>query len=157
MKKKKTEKGKKAARIEELERTLAKVRAEKIEALADAQAAQSAASAAEAEAEELIGLAAVVGEKLERARPVLTDLRAVLAGIGDGKESDDARGRTIDLTCQLVETLTGPIVRQAKTVKCGASATLQLVEGGAIKTVGTTCWAEHGHEGEHGDAEGRIW
>lgn len=152
MKKKNQEK------FDKLHKAFAAARADKIELLAKVAKLEEEKKQIEEEAEELIGLAAIVGEKLEAARPEVANLRAVLVKLDYGADGyEEALSRAIDLAWRVAEVLTGPIVHEAKTVKCGASATLQQVEGGAVATVNTQCWAEHGHEGDHGDSEGRSW
>lgn len=152
MKKKNQEK------FEKLQKALAAARADKIGLLADVARLEGEKKQIEEEAEELIGLAAIVGEKLEAVRPEVSSLRAVLAKLDYGTGGyEESLSRAIDLAWRVAEALTGPIVGEAKAEKCGASATLQQAESGAFVTVNTQCWAERGHEGSHGDSEGRVW
>jgi len=158
-KKKKQKLDKKADKAEKRHRTeeeFARLRADKIEALAKAIDAEEERKRMEEESEELISIAAKVGEKLEAARPHLERLRASLAVLLPLPDASTDAGpwRALSAAFDLATTLTGPLVPEARTVRCGAPATFQSPDGA---TELTSCWADHSHEGTHGDAQGRSW
>ena len=159
MKKKKAEK--KANRAKEKEAAqaeLARVRADKIEALGTIHALERKLKETETEAEELIGLAATVGEKLEAARPDVETLRKALAPLVPlaslSHPLGDEATVALHAALALVTTLTGPIVAKGAGVACEAAASFQRPTGEAAMSL---CWADKGHDGAHGDEEGRSW
>lgn len=159
MKKKKAEKkAKRAKEKEAAQAELARVRADKIEALATIQALEKKLKETETEAEELIGIAAAVGEKLEAARPDVESLRKALAPLAPlGQEACSASPdvvQALHAAFALATTLTGPIVPKGSGVPCEAAASFQRPSGEASMSL---CWADRGHEGAHGDEEGRSW
>lgn len=147
--------------IEELKASYAKVRAEKIEALAKIMELEKTVRMAEDESEDLIGIAAEVGRKLESVRPHVEILRKALCRIVNSEglllanaEQGTPEGDALRASLDVATVLVGPIVGKARVATCGAQASFQTPAGVASLT---HCWAEHGHQGDHGDDQGRSW
>lgn len=143
---------------EETIRLVAKIRAEKVAALAELQAERAKAAELESEGAELIEIAANVSEKLAKALPLLLELRVALGEmpLGWGDEAPAYLRGPVRHAFAVVESLLGPVVAKSPTEgACGSRASLYDAATGA--QVQTVCWASPGHEGAHGDDKGRNW
>lgn len=143
---------------EETIRIVAKIRAEKVEALAELQAERAKTAELESEGADLIEIAANVSEKLTKALPLLLELRVALGELplGWGDEAPAYLRGPVRHAFAVVDVLLGPVVAKSPTEEaCGSRASLYDAATGT--QVQTTCWASPGHEGAHGDDKGRSW
>lgn len=143
---------------EETVQLVAKLRAEKVEALAELQVERAKVTELENEGRDLIEIAANVSEKLAKALPILLELRVALGELplGWGDAAPAYLRGPVRHAFAAVDALLGPVVAKSPTEEaCGSRASLYDAATGT--QVQTTCWAAPGHEGAHGDDKGRSW